>query len=831
MSLTSPLVGDSFQEEVVEATPGGIVSVDERGTIVFANRRIESMLGYAPDELIDESLDRIVPADGTATPPLGDVDAIAAAVEEATSGRWTGDHAFRHADGHDVPVALVVVEFTHEDRRFLGLAARERSERERSEVNVDRYRTILETIEGAAYVLDAGGRFAVVNDPFVEWTGYAREEVIDTEASVVIDRTDRVGADATGRDPRPTDRRVETYDASVRAADGSELSAELRLAPLFDAQEHAIEGTLCVLTDLAERTAYESRIEALNAVNAELSRAETAADIARTGLNALERVSGVDAGCIRLYDAETNSLELVDLSDAAADLVDAAVAFDLERTLAGRAYREETIVRNDRAGGGRTGADPDRTSLHLPLGEHGVATVFAPNGERIEEPGLAVIRALAAGVRSALDRSEREETLRTAERRLRTQHHQLDTLHRITTLVREIGDHLIEATTRAELERTVCERIVGSEFYRSAWIAAVGATGETVDVAAGAGLEERYLDALDSMSLPTLGGGTVERVLRTGKTQVVRHYRRVGAATEAEAVDTVEPVDRIEALAAVPIAFGDRVDGVLVVNGVRGDVFTESAVDGFESLGKLIGFALTALRTRDLLLTDSVVELELAIRDSSDVYASLTAELGCRIRFERSVSTEAGKVITYHVVDGVEPGRALELAEEAPEIERARVLSVRDEGFVLQTVTADSLGTIALEAGATIRSAVAEGGEMRVTLEAPGTANVREIVAAFGERSETVELLAKRDRDSDVQTAADFRERLSGRLTEKQRAAIESAIASGYYDWPRAITAEELAESMGTSSATLHQHLRKGVWHLASAFAGEPAGANAEEKR
>ncbi|ADJ14020.1 helix-turn-helix domain-containing protein [Halalkalicoccus jeotgali] len=46
-------------------------------------------------------------------------------------------------------------------------------------------------------------------------------------------------------------------------------------------------------------------------------------------------------------------------------------------------------------------------------------------------------------------------------------------------------------------------------------------------------------------------------------------------------------------------------------------------------------------------------------------------------------------------------------------------------------------------------------------------------------------------------------------LTERQHEVAAQALARGYYDWPRGITNEKLAEKLGISRATLHEHLRK----------------------
>ncbi|ELY51707.1 helix-turn-helix domain-containing protein [Natronolimnohabitans innermongolicus] len=54
-------------------------------------------------------------------------------------------------------------------------------------------------------------------------------------------------------------------------------------------------------------------------------------------------------------------------------------------------------------------------------------------------------------------------------------------------------------------------------------------------------------------------------------------------------------------------------------------------------------------------------------------------------------------------------------------------------------------------------------------------------------------------------------------LTERQREVVTEALARGYYDWPREITNEGLAEELGISRATLHEHLRKAEHTLLSA--------------
>lgn len=47
------------------------------------------------------------------------------------------------------------------------------------------------------------------------------------------------------------------------------------------------------------------------------------------------------------------------------------------------------------------------------------------------------------------------------------------------------------------------------------------------------------------------------------------------------------------------------------------------------------------------------------------------------------------------------------------------------------------------------------------------------------------------------------------RLSEKERLVLTAAINSGYYEYPRKMSATELAEKLGYSKSTLIEYLRK----------------------
>ena len=689
-------------------------------------------------------------------------------------------------------------------------AALDRIERERK---ARRHSAAMDAANDGIAILDEDEEFTYVNGGFAEAHGYESPEELVGETWRVL-----YGEEQCMRlewDVLPTVWSEGHWRGEVTAigADGGSLPQELSITKLDDST------TVCVARDISERKDHENQLEALNEVSRELIAASTREEIATVCVEAIEPVVGVEVGCLRLFDAEEKRLETLAQTDAAAELLATRMAYDLDATHAGHAYRRQETVEIETMADDPY--DPEYSSLHAPIGTAGVLTVVAREGS-FDERARRMTEALAVTVETALAGAEQDRLLQERERELRQQHDQLETLNRINRLVREITTQLVESGGREELERRVCEHLTASELYRSAWIGAVQAGDEQVVPRIGAGVDDDYLEGMRRMPRSMLANGAVEAAIESGETEVVRQYQLTAGEEDGSGGDGAR--GRFEAVAAIPLGYGDRLSGVLVVDGAREDVFEEKALEGFDSLGKAVGFAMNAIRNRKLLVADTVVEIELDIADPSLFYTGVTERLDCRCRYLRSVPVGDGRHVNYHRVEGTDPQSVLDFAEADDVIEEITVISERDDGFVIQTTERGSAVEFASDVGVRIRSAVAEDGVGRLTLEAPENADVREIVEAYRSVFSGIELVSKRDRERSVPTDRPVGDSVDEQLTEKQRAALEAAYFAGYYDWPRETTAQELAESMGISSSTLHQHLRKGTHALVSSYVEEPVG-------
>ncbi len=110
--------------------------------------------------------------------------------------------------------------------------------------------------------------------------------------------------------------------------------------------------------------------------------------------------------------------------------------------------------------------------------------------------------------------------------------------------------------------------------------------------------------------------------------------------------------------------------------------------------------------------------------------------------------------------------------------------------------------------GTTIRDVTVEDAVGSCLVEVSQEANVRRS-RTHSSIYENTELVARREVDRQVRTAAERRNLILDQLTDRQLTTLRLAYYGGFFDWPRESTGEEIAEAMDVSAPTMHQHLRK----------------------
>lgn len=410
--------------------------------------------------------------------------------------------------------------------------------------------------------------------------------------------------------------------------------------------------------------------------------------------------------------------------------------------------------------------------------------------------------------RNIADRKRRQRALSYQTERLRTLNH-------INEVTREMNQALVRASTREEIERTVCENLAGKEPYRFAWIGERGAANEWVAPREWAGIEKGYLDDRPGADEYDTEHVTAATAIRTGEIQAAQ---RIVEDPEFEPWREAALDRGYQSAIAVPLTYRETTYGVLCVYASRPDAFDADERAVLSELGETIAYAISAAERRRALMADTVTELEFRLRDRSVGFVDLSAEASCEMIVDGIVPNADETIVAFLTAIGTTTEAVLGVVAEDPEVEVTVVADHGEEHVFRFTGPEPSVAGVIADHGGIVRQASADDGDGRLLVELPQNADVRAVVEGIEGRYEGTELLAQRKRDRTETTDAAVRGAFDDALTDRQREVLRVAYLSDYFEWPRGNTGEEIADLLGVSKPTFHEHIRTSERKLISAF-------------
>ncbi|AHF98579.1 histidine kinase [Halostagnicola larsenii XH-48] len=393
------------------------------------------------------------------------------------------------------------------------------------------------------------------------------------------------------------------------------------------------------------------------------------------------------------------------------------------------------------------------------------------------------------------DITARKEAELEAERRTEELEY---TLERVEGLIQDVTDAVAGSETRTELEAAVCERIVEESAYDGAWIGEHNPASREIDVRTAAGQSPADPATGDHPAIETL-------------------------ETKSVAIETIDGATR----AAFPLFYNDIEYGALTVRASTERDLSEREVVILSALARAAASGVNARETSRMLATDAVVAVELEITDPAAVPVAVSQAADCRLEYRRSVHRTGAETASLFTAMETSAGESADLAgtltESAADLETVdlSVLVDRDNTCLIELVTEENVVAWLSDRGVRTQSIIAGDGRARLTLEIPRSADVRSIIDEIEGRYDGTDVRSFHHREPDSETRQEFAARLEEELTDRQFAAIQRAYLGGYFEWPRPATGEKLAESLGVSRPTFHEHLRNAEAKLCRAFFGD----------
>lgn len=401
------------------------------------------------------------------------------------------------------------------------------------------------------------------------------------------------------------------------------------------------------------------------------------------------------------------------------------------------------------------------------------------------------------------DRKERERTLVHQRDELRT-------LNRLNELVLKIIQELVAADSRRDIEMVVCRELADSPLFEFAWFGEREPESGRARMRTCSGTDSSFRDVTGFDPEETDEEfGLAEQALVTGEIQVVQNTITDPRFT---ARSPGSGDQEVRSIAAVPLLQGGSVYATLVIYAPREYAFTGRELAGLETLGKIVEFAINAVRNRKLLTTDTVAEVEFDVSGSRLPLVAISEQLGCKIDLDGAVPNETEDQVTLFLqVSGTPPDTFLEAVEGEPVVERATQLTDEtEEGYRVElTMDCGLCRELERRHKARIRTIELEAGAGRYVFDVPLTEDVRDIVDIVRAEAPDVTFGAKREREMHTENLLQLGSALEAELTDRQLEVLKTALLAGYFEWPRDSSAEDVAETVGITSSTFQYHLRK----------------------
>lgn len=451
----------------------------------------------------------------------------------------------------------------------------------------------------------------------------------------------------------------------------------------------------------------------------------------------------------------------------------------------------------------------ETVSYWVSLDSHGVLVGQITETESSVDYLRDAIAIVAADSKSALTRLEQAALLDERKRELEQQRTELASLRQTNDVIRSVNRAITSVSSRQEIERLVCERLVGDDRYSYAWIGDYDLETDRVTPRAKAGLgAEVIVDSSTSLA-DQYSAETIETVI---------NYRQVAVETptagdrhsETSLRYATEPNTKSGSTAFIPVVHNEILYDVLVVYADDDTTVGHRERDVLAELGETIGYALRMAEQQRAIVEDTDTEVVFEIESETEPLIELSKTADCTVTIKSLMTRSDGRLRQFVTVEGISQEEFMGSIDES-QLQEPAVMVERSDCFVAAfTTDRNPIVDCLTEHRATLTEFRAADGVGTITMRVPNTTDIRRLAERLESTFSRAELRAKRQLDSTIDTPQGFRNQLEENLTDRQHETLQAAYHAGFFAWPRANTGEAIADRLGITGPTFLQHLRAG---------------------
>lgn len=391
---------NSFQA-ICEAAHDAILLVNEKGRITYANKRVQSLFGYEPNELTGEQVEILVPEKQRDAHVKHRNEYLAEPVARPMGADL--ELSAQRKDGSTIPVDIGLSPIADSTETRVVVIVRDIREQKSFQA---RYRQILEAVPDPVLVADTDtGVIIEANNHVYDLIGYRPTELRGKPQSFIHPTEEKEKYETLFQ--RHISDNTAIYS---RFPDGSPIFIETNDCELVPVEINAHVFTLDdqtliagVFRDVTRRQEYERQLSALHEATRDLIDASTCNEIADLVISAANTILGYSRTVVRFVEDE--SLKPVALTEQARSDLGGRPDYALHEDIpASNAYRQNEPLyypdiddipdEHDRG---------DATSvMYLPIGNFGVLSIIDTAYDAFDQTDLDLASILAANAESAL---------------------------------------------------------------------------------------------------------------------------------------------------------------------------------------------------------------------------------------------------------------------------------------------------------------------------------------------------------------------------------------------------------------------------------------------
>lgn len=249
-----------YIKELLDAVPAGIIVTHQDGRINYLNAEAELLFGYARNELIDQSIDVLLPD------RFNHYHAqLRQSYIDQPSTRYMGagrDLYGKRKDTSEFPLEIGLRSLVAGGEQFIVATIVNITRRKQLE---ERLAKVIDASPYGQLLVDEHGIIQLINPSLLHLFGYGKEELLGKSMDILLPERYRSGHEKlrAGYVKNPSLRSMGFgRDLTGRHKSGTEIPIEIGLSPV---ESDAGNLTLAVVTDISERKRLELNLKQANA--------------------------------------------------------------------------------------------------------------------------------------------------------------------------------------------------------------------------------------------------------------------------------------------------------------------------------------------------------------------------------------------------------------------------------------------------------------------------------------------------------------------------------------------------------------------------------------